>query len=269
MDQLRKMSFAGVVLLSGLFLLGLWVISFGPQKVHPRAAAPLHPVPRAVPVKTAAPLTTPASPVASTKTTPAPAARRVASAKITPAPAARVTKDLPEPSNPHRTDSPPVKVARAASPLVAPVVTPVLTPIVAQVLTPATLQIEVDHKFTQAHLSIWVDENLTYTRELEGTDKKRLGVFHHVQGHELHVMQVSPGKHRLRVRVTSGAEVKAATGAPTAALTGAATGVPTGVPAEVPTYDQSAFVDGEFTSAKESVLSITFNKHGEINLSLQ
>jgi hypothetical protein len=76
---------------------------------------------------------------------------------------------------------------------------------------------------------------------LEGTDKKRLVVFHHVQGHELHAMQLSPGKHRLRVRVTS----------------------------DVPTYDQSAFVEGEFTSGQENVLRITFNKHGEINLSLQ
>lgn len=287
LDKLRKMSFAGVALLTGLFMLGLWVISFGPQKVHLRTAAP-RPANIVVPATTSAPLTTPAeSPVALAKTTPAPAARRIASAKtipvssrrradsakITPAPPAQVTKDLPEQSKPQRTYSPPVKVARAA----LPPVTPVLTPVVAPVVTPATLQIEVDHKFTQAHLSIWVDETLTYTRELEGTDKKRLGVFHHIQGHELHVLQVTPGKHRLRVRVTSGADVKATpgptTGAPTAALTGGAAGAPTGAaagaPTGVPTYDQSAFVDGEFTSSKESVLSITFNKHGEINLSLQ
>ena len=70
-------------------------------------------------------------------------------------------------------------------------------------VSPAMLEIEVDHKFAEAHLSIWVDDSLTYTRVLEGTDKKRLVVFHHVQGHELHAMQVSHGKHRLRVRVTS------------------------------------------------------------------
>ena len=108
-------------------------------------------------------------------------------------------------------------------------------------VSPAMLEIEVDHKFAEAHLSIWVDDSLTYTRVLEGTDKKRLVVFHHVQGHELHAMQVSHGKHRLRVRVTS----------------------------DVPTYDQSAFVEGEFTSGQENVLRINFNKHGEMNLSLR
>jgi len=45
----------------------------------------------------------------------------------------------------------------------------------------ATLDVEVDHKFAEAHLSIWVDGNLSYTRTLEGTDKKRLAVFHHVK----------------------------------------------------------------------------------------
>ena len=65
------------------------------------------------------------------------------------------------------------------------------------------LEIEVEHKFAVAHLSIWVDDSLTYTHTLEGTDKKRLVVFHQVQGHEFHAMQLSPGKHLLRVQVTS------------------------------------------------------------------
>ena len=98
-----------------------------------------------------------------------------------------------------------------------------------------------EHKFAEAHLSIWVDDRLTYTHLLEGIDKKHLVVFHHVQGHEFHAMQVSPGKHRLRVQVTSGGA----------------------------TYDQSATVTGEFASGQENVLQISFNKHGEMNLSLQ
>jgi hypothetical protein len=103
------------------------------------------------------------------------------------------------------------------------------------------LEIEVDHKFAEAHLSIWVDDRLTYTHLLEGTEKKRLVVFHHVQGHELHAMQLSPGKHLLRVQVTSGGT----------------------------SYDQSATVAGEFASGQENVLRINFDKHGEMNLSLQ
>jgi len=103
------------------------------------------------------------------------------------------------------------------------------------------LEIEVDHKFAEAHLSIWVDDRRTYTHRLEGTDKKHLVVFHHVQGHELHAMQLSPGKHRLRVEVTSGGAIS----------------------------DQSATVAGEFASGQENVLRINFNKRGEMNLSLQ
>lgn len=90
-------------------------------------------------------------------------------------------------------------------------------------------------------MSIWVDDRLTYTQLLEATDKKHLVVFHRLQGHELHAMQLSPGKHLLRVQVTSGGA----------------------------THDQSATVTGEFASGQENVLQITFNKHGEINLSLQ
>jgi hypothetical protein len=132
-----------------------------------------------------------------------------------------------------------VKVARASSPTVSPPTDSPAT--VSPATSPATLEIEVEHKFAEANLSIWVDDRLTYTRRLEGTDKKHLVVFHHVQGHEFHAMQVSPGKHLLRVQVTS----------------------------EVASYDQSATVAGEFASGQENVLRINFNKHGEMNLSLQ
>ncbi len=208
-EKIRKMPLAGVLVLTGLFILGLWGISFGPQGVRPKAAAPLPPAQAPAPVETAAPLG-------------APAASTDASAATTPAPAA---KELPKPSPPHRTYSPPAKVSPALSPAVSP----------------ATLEIEVDHKFAEAHLSIWVDDSLTYTHLLEGADKKRLVVFHHVQGHEFHAMQVPPGKHRLRVQVTSAAAA----------------------------YDHSASVAGEFASGQEGALRITFDKHGEMSLSLQ
>jgi serine/threonine-protein kinase len=105
----------------------------------------------------------------------------------------------------------------------------------------ATLEIEVDHKFADAHLSIWVDDRLTYTHRLETTDKKRLVMFHHVEGHELHSMQLSPGKHRLRVQVTTN---------------GASSG-------------QTAMVASEFASGQQNVLRINFNRRGEMNLILQ
>jgi serine/threonine protein kinase len=107
------------------------------------------------------------------------------------------------------------------------------------VTIPATLGIEVDHKFAEAHLSIWVDDQLSYTHTLEGTDQKRLVVFHHVQGHEIHAMQIQPGNHRLRVQVTS----------------------------ESQSSNQS--VTGAFASGAEKLLRIYFDKRGEMNLKLE
>ena len=222
LEQIRKKSIAGVLVLAGLFVFGLWVISFGPQGVRPRAAERL---PLAGEV--APPVKTAAMPMA-------PAASAVASVTAVPTP---VTKELPKPGPAGQTYPPPTKVARASSPTVSPATSPATPPIT----SPATLEIEVEHKFAEAHLSIWVDDRLAYTHLLGGTDKKHLVVFHHVQGHEFHAMQVSPGKHRLRAQVTS----------------------------DGATYDQSATVAGEFASGQENVLRISFNKHGEMNLSLQ
>jgi serine/threonine-protein kinase len=108
-------------------------------------------------------------------------------------------------------------------------------------VSPAMLDIEVQYKFAQAQLSIWVDDSLTYTHLLEGADKKRLVVFHKVEGHEFHAVQISPGKHKVRVRVESSEN----------------------------SYDQSDTVAGDFLSGKENMLRINFGKHGEMQLSLQ
>jgi serine/threonine protein kinase len=125
------------------------------------------------------------------------------------------------------THLPPKRVARSGS--------------LASAATPAMLEIEVDHKFADAHMSIWVDDLLTYTHPLQGIEKKRLVVFRHVQGHEFHAVQIPPGKHLLRVQVASGAGLT----------------------------EQSAAIDGEFASGTEKMLRIQFNKSGEMNLSLQ
>jgi serine/threonine-protein kinase len=252
LEQIRKKSFAGVLVVAGLFIFGLWVISFGPQGVRSRAAGPRPLAAEVAPVETAPTPTAPAATVASvaaapTPVAPAATAALVATAPTPTAPAATapsvataptpIVEKLSKPSSPGRTYPPLTKVARASSPTVSLAVSPAAPP----APSPATLEIEVEHKFAEAHLSIWVDDRLTYTHVLEGTDKKRLVVFHHVQGHEFHAMQVSPGKHRLRVQVTSD---------------GAA-------------YDRSATVEGEFASGQENVLRISFNKHSEMNLSLR
>jgi serine/threonine protein kinase len=107
--------------------------------------------------------------------------------------------------------------------------------------SPAMLDVEVEHRFAEAQLSLWVDDRLIYTHLLEGTDRKRLVVFHNIQGHQFHAMQMVPGKHRLRVRVTSAAEG----------------------------YERSDTVAGEFASGKELLLRVSFDKHGEMEVNLQ
>jgi serine/threonine-protein kinase len=225
LEKIRKKSFAGVLVLAGLFIVGLRVISFGPQGVRSRAAEPLPIVREVAPVKTAAMPTAPSATVASVATAPT-----------------QVVTQLPKPVAAGRTHPAPVNVARAGLPAGSqPTVSLDTSPGVSPATSPATLEIEVEHKFAEANLSIWVDDRLTYTHRLEGTDKKHLVVFHHVQGHEFHAMQVLPGKHLLRVQVTS----------------------------DVASYDQSATVEGEFASGQESVLRINFNKQSEMSLSLQ
>jgi eukaryotic-like serine/threonine-protein kinase len=106
---------------------------------------------------------------------------------------------------------------------------------------PATLEIEVEHRFQQADLSIWVDGRLSYTHGLEGSDTKHLVLFHRVQGHEFHAVQISPGKHALRVEVDS----------------------------DPKTGEHSATISGEFSSGQEKMLRIQFDKRGEMSVKLE
>jgi len=222
-EHVRKASLAGAVILAALFVLGFWIISFNP-----------YPFARRLPPRNTAPSPAVAA-VAASQPQPAPLASSPGAA----ASGASVTKALTEK---HGNPASSGKVF-VSQPKIAGIGSPNLTPAKAASpqQPPATLEIEVDHKFAQAHLLIWSDDHLAYTRVLEGTDKKHLGVFHHVEGHEIHAAQLPPGKHSLRVQVSSDAA----------------------------NYDQSATVDGDFQSGQESLLRITFGKHGEINLSLQ
>jgi eukaryotic-like serine/threonine-protein kinase len=223
-EHLRNLSLIGTAILAGLFILGFWVISFAPspfaRRMPPRVVAP-SPISAAV-----APATPPPAPVAAL-----PPAAPASDAKVTDA----IVEKHPKSGSLAR--------ASATTPRVAVAIQPSLTwaKVPASPVTPATLEIEVDHKFAEAHLSIWSDDHLAYTHVLEGTDKKHLGVFHHVEGHEVHAAQIPPGKHNLRVQVSS----------------------------EGANYDQSATVDGDFHSGQESLLRITIGKHGEMNLSLR
>jgi serine/threonine-protein kinase len=105
----------------------------------------------------------------------------------------------------------------------------------------AMLEIEIDHNFSEAHMAIWVDDQLTYTHPLAGIEKKHLVLFRRVQGHEFHAVQILPGKHLLRVQVSPGAGAS----------------------------EQSGTVEGEFAGGTERMLRIQFGKGGEMTLSLE
>ena len=109
-------------------------------------------------------------------------------------------------------------------------------------ISAALLEIEVDHKFVDATLSIWVDDLLTYSHPLEGIEKRHLVMFHQVQGHEFHAMQIPPGKHLLKVQISSGVDLS---------------------------EQQAATIEGTFASGKETMLRINFDNRGQMNLSLQ
>jgi serine/threonine protein kinase len=105
----------------------------------------------------------------------------------------------------------------------------------------ALLEIQVDHKFVDANFSIWVDDLLTYTHSLEGTQKRHLVMFHQVEGHEFHAVQVPPGKHLVKVQVSPGAGLS----------------------------EQAGTIEGKFASGKETMLRVNFDNRGQMNLSLQ
>ncbi|MFY9845507.1 MAG: protein kinase [Terriglobales bacterium] len=270
-EKIRTKSHAVLLPLAGVFVLALCVIVFGPRGFRPRTGGPVPNASQASPVKID---TTPTTPSVSS-------ADSIATAPTPSAPADPALASVaPEPTAPH-----PVKKEKASKPVSAGQIYPTLTKAtrttssssssrlvsaaapgaspISLATSSATLEIEVDHQFAEATLSIWVDEHLTYTHRLEGTDKKRLGVFHHVQGHEIHALQVPPGKHVLRVQVTEGAQ--SGSGLPN----GSPNGSTNGAPNTSPNYDQSSSVAGEFIGGQENLLRINCTKHGEITLNLQ
>jgi len=235
-EHIRKTSLIGAVILAGLFVLGFWVISFNPRpfgrRIPPRVVSP-SPLPSAA---SASPPLTPNPPVVAL-----PTALPSASPTMSATSDANAASDAKSPKPIVQKSA--KRVSSAAAPALESKIddATLATPTPAVAVAPATLEIEVDHKFAEARLSIWSDDHLAYTHVLEGTDKKHLVMFHRILGHEIHAAQISPGKHSLRVQVSSSAA----------------------------NYDQSATVDGEFQSGQENLLRITFGKHGEINLSLQ
>jgi serine/threonine protein kinase len=235
---IRKLS-VGAWVIIGFLVLGLTSISLNRRIGPPRPNAALPQAEPTLSMETRPPLATLSASVPKAPAIEKTAqSRRQRSASARRASLKQVRQDTPtQPaSNAEEQQVSPVGAASA---------TPLDVSLASPSAAPALLGIEVEHRFPAAYLSIWVDEQLAYTRLLSGNDKKTLGVFHHVAGHEFHAMQISPGKHHLRVQVTA----EASSGSPA--------------------FDGSASLDGELSGSHENMLHVIFLKNGELSLTLQ
>ena len=68
------------------------------------------------------------------------------------------------------------------------------------------LQIEIEHHFSNATVSVWVDNGLVYKQSLLGKKQWRALVLRKVVGHQFQAVRVSPGSHQVRVRIQSTAD---------------------------------------------------------------
>jgi serine/threonine protein kinase len=248
-EKLRRKSYIGALLLGGFLALAIWDVTLGPKGISPKAAGPFPRRPTIgagnAEVSSAATGVSPAGPDSS-EIAPEPTRITVAPARVVARPETPTARSA-KPATINKTPLQTAYVARtySAPKITADIKSPAVSAAPSAAPLPSTLEIEVDHKFAEAHLSIWVDDTLSYTHVLVGADKKRLGVFHHVEGHEFHAMQIATGKHSLRVRVTSAAT------------------------ANLPAFDKSDTIVGEFNGEKDNVLRIDFDKHGEMIVALQ
>jgi hypothetical protein len=64
----------------------------------------------------------------------------------------------------------------------------------------STLELSVEHRFEEATLSVWVDNQLVLTRPLHGGSQKKLVVFKEIHGLDQESLKVPAGSHELHVR---------------------------------------------------------------------
>jgi eukaryotic-like serine/threonine-protein kinase len=66
-----------------------------------------------------------------------------------------------------------------------------------------SLQLQIEHQFSDATIWIWVDGKLLLTQTLQGESKRKLGLFHDIHGYDSGNLQLPVGEHVVRVRVAS------------------------------------------------------------------
>jgi serine/threonine protein kinase len=97
---------------------------------------------------------------------------------------------------------------------------------------PARLEIEIEHHFVVARASVWLDNNLVYQKELEGTTKKHALVIERTHGFDASSVKLPAGPHTVKVRVQSGADF----------------------------YDLSKTISGTLVAGRQSTLRVTCDR---------
>ena len=68
----------------------------------------------------------------------------------------------------------------------------------------ASLKVQMQHSFRSAQVSVWVDGDLACSERLAGSQRRRFGVLPAgIGGNFSRLLQVSAGRHTVKVRVTS------------------------------------------------------------------
>lgn len=105
----------------------------------------------------------------------------------------------------------------------------------------AIVSIQVENRFEQANVTVWVDDQAVFHRKLQPAPKKKLGLFGGAHSPDSQKVQIAPGEHQMRIRVQS----------------------------RNPAYDQSHILSGNFPVGTERVLRVSFSKHNEMTASLK
>ena len=104
------------------------------------------------------------------------------------------------------------------------------------------LRIAVEHHFVTANLSVWIDDQPSYSHSLRGAVTKRVVLFKEVKGYLFDAVKVTAGVHRIRVQVLS------ADGS----------------------YDESGIITTDFVTGGEKLLLVGFdNNNRRMHLSFE
>jgi eukaryotic-like serine/threonine-protein kinase len=98
----------------------------------------------------------------------------------------------------------------------------------------STLNIRIEHRFSAAELSLWIDDKLAYDRPLRGQVRKHWNPFR-MDVRETETVRLPAGKHHILVRVRSTPEK----------------------------YEQSVTVLGSFSKDHPAILQINFERQGK------